>query len=360
MAPNTVTCPECASAVPQGRLSCPECGSLLASVAGLERRANASRVAEGPADVAPEPPALIPEEPPEPAVAPGQPPPSPPPPPIVGEWTGPLPQIALTQPIPTAPGSATEAPFAVGSATLGQQATPEPEAGSETESPAGPPAEPAAESPSEPEPEPQPAIAEPLLRPEVAEPLLQPSTSSPGLGTQAPKRAFGQSILRAPAESSPQPPGRAAAAPAPTPLAGRLAEGLPRDLAGWTTAAGAGLAAVSFILPWATFVLGASGLGDGYFEVWGLANPANILLMLLALFVLGLVVLPNRVADWIRLLAVPLVLGGALLGLAWPYLVGPYGPRLGLWLNVFGGILLIAGGLLALRAARHTAAEPHV
>ena len=145
MAPSTVTCPECASAVPQGRLSCPECGSLLASVAGLERRANASRVAEGPADAAPEPPALIPEEPAEAAVAPGQPPSSLPPPPIVGEWTGPPPQTVLTQPIPTAPGSATEAPFTADSATLGQQATPEPEAGWETESPAGPPAEPAAE-----------------------------------------------------------------------------------------------------------------------------------------------------------------------------------------------------------------------
>lgn len=292
MAPNTVTCPECGSAVPQGRLSCPECGSLLAVVAGgSERRADA--------------------------------PPGP-------------------------------------EAALEEEAPPAPEAGLEAEAPAEPELEPEHEpEPAITEPEPE-REREPEPEPGVAEPLLQPSTTYPGLGTRTTKRAFGQSILSAPAEGSPQPPGTGAAAPAPTPLAGRLAEGLPRDLAGWTTAAGAGLAAVSFILPWATFVLGASGLGDGYFEVWGLANPANVLLMLLALLVLALVVLPNRVADWIRLLAVPLVFGGVLLGLAWPYLAGPYGPRLGLWLNAFGGILLVVGGLLALRAARHTAAEPHV
>ena len=52
--------------------------------------------------------------------------------------------------------------------------------------------------------------------------------------------------------------------------------------------------------------------------------------------------------------------GGLLLGLAWPYLVGPLGADVGLTMVVLGGVALLIGGVLALWATRHVEAEPLV
>jgi hypothetical protein len=42
-----------------------------------------------------------------------------------------------------------------------------------------------------------------------------------------------------------------------------------------------------------------------------------------------------------------------LAGLSWPYLFGFLGRAVGIWVVLFGAILLVSGGLLDLRASRH-------
>jgi hypothetical protein len=66
------------------------------------------------------------------------------------------------------------------------------------------------------------------------------------------------------------------------------------------------------------------------------------------------------VPAWISSGILGLVFGGLLLGLAWPYLVGPLGADVGLTMVTLGGVALLIGGVLALWATRHVEAEPLV
>ena len=80
---------------------------------------------------------------------------------------------------------------------------------------------------------------------------------------------------------------------------------------------------LSFLAPWADVVIGSRG--RGYMDTWGLAGSGHIALFLLALGVLALAALENPIGRWLRTGVAGVALGCFVLGLAWPYVVGPLG-----------------------------------
>jgi len=131
------------------------------------------------------------------------------------------------------------------------------------------------------------------------------------------------------------------------------------ELAGWFVIAGAVLSILGFVLPWSRVVIG-SGQTGGYFDTWGLASPTHLLVLLGLLVILGLGIVPSRLPAWIRTGVLGLAAGGILVGLAWPYVVGPLGADVGVTAELVGGIALAIGGILASWATRHAAEEPSV
>jgi outer membrane lipoprotein SlyB len=109
---------------------------------------------------------------------------------------------------------------------------------------------------------------------------------------------------------------------------------------------------IGFLLPWSDAVVGAKSFG-GYTDSWGLAVPSHVLVMLLLGTVLTLAVMPTRVPSWIRTGVLGVLTGGLLAGLAWPYLIGGLGASLGILCEAVAAALLIAGGVVERRAARH-------
>jgi hypothetical protein len=128
----------------------------------------------------------------------------------------------------------------------------------------------------------------------------------------------------------------------------------PESISGWLIAAGSGIAALAFLLPWSNPAIEARSFG-GYTDSWGLASPSHFLVLVAALLVLALAVLPNPVPRWLRTEVASLVLGGLLLGFAWPYLLGgwPGGAGIGILVEAIGGALLLGGGILSLLPTRH-------
>ena len=131
------------------------------------------------------------------------------------------------------------------------------------------------------------------------------------------------------------------------------------ELPGWLTIAGCAIAAVSFLMPWSRDgVIGA--VGSGYFDRWGLANSGYLPLVLVTLALLAINGIPNPIPVWIRTGIAPLLLGGALFGLDWAYQTRPYSDGLGVTLLLVASLVLIVGGILGVRAARHPVAPPLV
>ncbi len=126
----------------------------------------------------------------------------------------------------------------------------------------------------------------------------------------------------------------------------------------WATVAGAGLIAIGMLLPWSRTVLGASGVG--YFDTWGLAGPAHLLVFLWAVAVVALSVVRKPAPPWVRTGLAGFALGVFSLGLTWPYLFGPLGAGIGVLAVAVGSFVLIATGVLAAWRARHVRAEPPV
>ena len=123
------------------------------------------------------------------------------------------------------------------------------------------------------------------------------------------------------------------------------------EFIGWLSVAGSALAAVGFILPWSNSVIGATGIG--YFDRWGLAGPGHIVVVVGLLVLLGLGVVRMPVPPWLRLGIPGVALGALLVGLAWPYLVGPLGIQAGLLAVVIGAALILVAGILAIATGRH-------
>jgi hypothetical protein len=151
--------------------------------------------------------------------------------------------------------------------------------------------------------------------------------------------------------ASPGPNEASAASPRPA-APDRLAQlGLPADTPRRVVGIGAVVASLGFLLPWAP-VLAGSGLLGGYWTQWGLAGPGHwiVAVLLVALALLSLA--GGRPAD--VPVGLPAVAIATLLaGLSWPYLFGFLGRAVGIWVVLFGAILLVSGGLLDLRADRH-------
>ncbi len=115
---------------------------------------------------------------------------------------------------------------------------------------------------------------------------------------------------------------------------------------------------LSFLAPWADVVIGSRG--RGYMDTWGLAGPGHIALFLLALGVLALAALQNPIGRWLRTGVAGVALGAFVLGLAWPYVVGPLGAGPGALLAWVSGLVLFVAGIVSLLVLRHAALPPDV
>lgn len=131
----------------------------------------------------------------------------------------------------------------------------------------------------------------------------------------------------------------------------------PDDLAGWLVAIGSIGAVLSFVFPWAPEVLGSPSLGTSYFSQWGLASPMHIPPLLFIVGIAALAVLPNAVPTWLRTGILPVLAGGLLLGLTWPYLVGGFGGLLGTTFAAAAAILMVMGGGVELAPRREVARD---
>jgi hypothetical protein len=335
VAVKTVACPECGASVPYGRLSCAECGSLLASVVGSPRRLESRPIDD-------EPPALEPDTETRPEAAPLE---------------------ARAEPdVASEPDVAREA-----EAAHEAQAAVERDADTSEPEPPAPVGRLAPQWPTPPvlrdwEGAPPPTAMQPAqpatLPAAPVSPPVSPGPARPVAGTYlAPTGAWvPQTELPTTGAARDLRPGEA-------PLLADLPFDAPDELPGWLVVAGGALTSVSFLLPWATQLVIGGTLGRGYFDRWGLASPAAIILLAAALttFILGIV--PNPVPAWLRTGLLPLIVGGVLLGLVWAYLIGPFGPAIGVWTVALGALLFVIGGILALHPwhnARHDSDGPSV
>jgi hypothetical protein len=302
-------CPSCADSVPPGRLSCPHCGAVLAAVAyrvdvgwATEPRGQVGQTAP------PEQPAVADDgwdaDPDVPA-----------------EVRSPWPAATAE---PATQAAAVESPLAPGPGAYVPQAV-------------------------EPEPPPAPLSAEPAPPVAMAEPVDPPPAPILPRAWDPVAAASGEGVV--------------AATPAATGRVGRIA--MPRidrarveETADTIMLVGSFGLALSFLAPWADVVIGSRG--RGYTDTWGLAGSGHIALFLLALGVLALAALENRIGRWLRTGVAGVALGGFVLGLAWPYVVGPFGAGPGALLAWVSGLVLFVAGIISLLVLRHVALPPDV
>jgi hypothetical protein len=383
MVTRTVVCPDCGETVPYGRLSCPACGSLLAAVAGAPRRSEplaAVAVTEAPTldDGANE------EPPPPPAVVRNRAKPGRRHEAVTADDDSPLTHPTPAHQNDASAASATpassieprghsddEGPAPVGQVPpilhdwpAGQRAaTADPEAhryeheqswdtddGHEPAVPLADPPHPAAVGayvpPSSPTPPTDGGAGSTLLTP-AATPVVAGGAAYVRAAA-TPMRPFGASIQVEATPDDAVPESRKPLRTGDAPLLADLPFDAPDTLNGWLVTAGAGLTALSFLLPW------ISNVAD-YFGAWGLAVPSRVLPLIAALALLWLSATPNRLPTWLRSAVLPLVLGGLMLGLVWSSVFGNRA-AFGVLAATAGALLLVVGGALSVKPARH--AEP--
>ena len=327
MTTKTIECVECGASVPYGRLSCPSCGSLLASVSGARKpAAQVIETVEVAAAIEPEP----------------------------NDDLALSLAAAADPPIEAAPVA--DAPVAI-----------EPLFAVEPDPVDADEADPATAdwAPVE-EPAPPVLVARPYTR--------SSADDGPGILASLPS-AYRPSTLSISAAAAGGPSWSAVAGSAPIGTyaastdTGREADESKRndvvdvarfgEIAGWFVVVGASMSILGFLLPWSVTVIGSRSIG-GYFGSWGLASPSHVLVLLGLLAVLALGVLHTPVPDWIRTGILGLAVGGLLIGLVWPYLVGPLGADVGVLITALGGVSLVIGGAVASWATRHVEVEPPV
>lgn len=309
-----IRCTDCGEAVPYGRLSCPSCGTLLASVTGGVRQAAAAGADESPTDLTPEAEAAaaamaarVVEPEPEPKVD-----------------VGPVPTLQPRAPKRTEPRTPAQRTASV--RTL---------------------------------------VPTTVVRTVTAvlSPAAMPATAGAAGGAATVVSAgIGPAGWQVP--SSATPPTDALPAVAAERGPGffefdhldrkRVEAGLE-----WGTALGSGLVAVSLLLPWSRSVIGSAGV-NSYFDSWGVAGPAHVVVLAWSIALLGLAVIPNRVPIWLSRAVAPLTLGVFTLGLTWPYAIGPLGGQIGVVLAFVAGIVLVATGLVGEWHTRHALDESPV
>lgn len=344
----SVPCPECGSAIPAGRLACPSCGTLLAAVRAQPGDRDAALDPDGAwlrdlgADTAGEPrdddeeaeridPDLLAMT----GASTGAPAP---PTPSAGARPATTPADAVREP-PVDEDAAADG-LSSGGIVPGAYLPP---------STVHRPALPAADGGYVPPPSPPPSIP-----PTPAPAATWAGSSAPSIGSPGAAAPF----ATGPAATLPASGLGRDAAPATPGKASILADlpfDAPDELEGWLVALGSGSAILGFFLPWhAALDVGLAG----YFGSWGLGIAANLPMFTLAIVILALAVLPNRVAVWVRTGVLGMVGGGMLFGLVWLYIGG--GTEIGAIFAAVGAILLIFGGVLAVspgRAARRDQGE---
>ena len=201
----------------------------------------------------------------------------------------------------------------------------------------------------EPEPPPATVAAEPPPPPMIAEPVEPPPVPILPRAWDPVAAASGNGVIAAPS--------------AATARVGRIA--VPRidrerieATADTVMLVGSFGLVLSFLAPWADVVIGSRG--RGYMDTWGLAGSGHIALFLLALGVLALAALENPIGRWLRTGVAGVALGGFVLGLAWPYVVGPLGAGPGALLAWVSGLVLFIAGIVSLLVLRHAALPPDV
>jgi hypothetical protein len=302
-------CPSCAESVPPGRLSCPHCGTVLAAVA---RRVELVPTPAPTFAMA----ANDEEDDSEPTLEPEP------------EPYAPWPMATAAPPDPAAPPIPVPSPFASAGTYV-----------------------PPAIAPGEPEPtavEPEPfepvaALAPPLPADEPPAPVYPRAWDPAGA-------AAGEGVV-------------AAAAPAAMPRLGGFA--MPRidkdrveEAADAMMLVGTFGLVLAFLAPWARVVIGSRG--TGYMDSWGLAGSGHIALFLLAVGVLALAVVQNPIGRWLRTGVLGIALGSFVLGLAWPYVVGPLGAGPGALLAWVSGLVMFIAGSISLLVLRHAALSSDV
>jgi hypothetical protein len=343
MVAESLSCPGCGDTVPPGRLSCPHCGEVLAAVAPRVVMTSIAPliVASEPAQASAGPSVLADydeDDDAEPLLVPDPEPYSPWPPPAAAPVVeGPAAPLLVPDPEPSSPWPPPS--FAA--------------------TPAPPVATPGAYVPPVPAPEPAPveevAAAVPASAPHAAPtPADDPQPRDPPPAAVFPRvwdpaaAAAGEGVM--------------AAAP-PTTVTNRMA--VPRidrekveEVADAMMLLGAFGLALAFLAPWARVVIGSRG--SGYMDTWGLAGSGHILLFLLVLAVLALGVVQNPIGRWLRTGVFGVALGAFVLGLAWPYVVGPLGAGPGAMLAWVSGVVMFIAGMVSLLVLRHAALPPDV
>jgi hypothetical protein len=212
----------------------------------------------------------------------------------------------------------------------------------------------------------------PLAAAQVSGAYVPPSTAAPaGSPYLAPSSVFNTAANATTREAGPSINHQGSSSPVPStgpaasarekplkPGSASLFADLPFDapntLIGWLVALGSGAATLGFFLPWSGVVIGAASTGGGFTETWGIANPTHVLVLLVSFVGFLLSVLPNRVPVWLRSSLLGLVLGGVLIGLAWPYLFAAgFGYKVGVIVELFGALVLIVAGVLSILPSRH-------
>jgi len=417
MATKVVVCPECESPVDAGRFSCSSCGAVVAAVASAARSfAPAPAVAPAPVEaVVPEPavaasvvadradPAddgwdlpeaeVEPDPVPEPvdatvpapaAAAPDVHVPAPPATswPETPQWPDPTIRV---QPIPrpdesawpvAAPTAPAVEPSPTGPMWPAAAAT-APAIESDPRGPMWPAVSAAAPAVAD---VPDASAAVPLAPADPAPPAQQawPPTGTGPMALEPPVRTPAGAYLP---PSAVLPPGEAlpvnghhtnghvaqsaAVEPSKT-LAQRLALGdadgplgLPVNAAGRTIALGAAIAGLGFLLPWAEIVIGSASMG-GFLDMWGLAGPGHPIVLLLLIAIGFLAVAHEKWPVKVGAGTAAIVLGSVLLGLAFPYVMGPFREAVGVYVTAAGAVIMIAGGLLARVPRRHADDEARV
>src|SRR5438445_298685 len=374
MATKTIVCPECQAPATPGRYSCVRCGALLASIAMTPR------AYEGRGPVQPMAELLPAADRPDHAVrGPLEPLPVAPlavhaPDPIAPAWTQSL--AAEQVDSEASPDERWDDELATADPVATAAAGPvvvEPIESDNLE-----PAHDAPPIPGWPPPGDLPMAPEPLARVPAGAYLPPSAVLPPGEALPIATEATGRA--KAHDRRGWDSVGRPSAAD-------RLSElGLPADTSRLVVSIGAAVAALAFLLPWTAAPAGDDVLAD-YVARWGLAGPGH---WIVAAFLVALAAVAGmsgtdpesspagpdprsdvapgvaRRADEptsARLLGVGLPsigLASLLLGLAWPYLFGFLGRAVGLWVVLAGLLLLVAGGLLALRTGRHRSPTPSV
>jgi hypothetical protein len=329
MATRTVVCPECDAPLARGRFACAACGAMLATVASGSR----SLFQGGPQVADAEDSAATAE--PEPA--------------NVAHATHGERAVAVAQPAEVSAALETTS-FAVPAG---------PAAHAVPAGPAWPSTVAAPDWPDQPAWPPTPATngsaaanaGTAMVGAVSAESLRNPA------GAYLPPSAV---LPPAEALPLPKPVATPPAPPAPSALADSVGSlTLPSDPAAAVISVGAGIAAVGFLLPWADVVLGSSGIGS-FLDRWGLAGPGHLVIFAGLLGLSALAAFAHRLPRRLRPGLPAVGFGFLLVGLAWPYLFGPFGATVGVYVITAGGLLLGLAGSLELLLRRHAGAVASV